>query len=64
MKKENIEEIDILLCLKKRNKKIKEYQKKYREANKSRKSEFDKKMNDYINNKFFILLNLFLYALY
>ena len=37
-KQENIEKIDIILCLKKRNKKLKEYQKNYREANKRRRS--------------------------
>ena len=33
-KKENMEKIDISICLKKRKKRLKEYQKNYREAKK------------------------------
>ena len=35
-KKENMGKIDITICLKKRKKKLKEYQKNYREAKKSK----------------------------
>ena len=35
IKKENMEKIDISICLKKRNKRLKEYQKNYREVKKS-----------------------------
>ena len=35
IKKENMEKIDISICLKKRKKRLKEYQKNYREAKKS-----------------------------
>ena len=35
MKRQNMEEIDIIICLKKRNKKKKEYQKHFCEAKKS-----------------------------
>ena len=42
IKRQNIEEIDLIICLKK-NQKVKEYQKKYRKANKSRKSYFNEK---------------------
>ena len=34
-KKENIEKLDILICLKKRKKRLKEYQKNYREVKNS-----------------------------
>ena len=38
IKRENIEEIGVIICLKKKKQKLKEYQKNYRKANKSRKS--------------------------
>ena len=38
IRREKMEEIDIVICLKKKSKKWKEFQKKYCEANKSRKT--------------------------
>ena len=35
-KRENMEKIDIIICLKKKKQKLKEYQKKYQEAKKSK----------------------------
>ena len=38
IERENMEEIDIIVCLRKKKQKLKEYQKNYCEAKKSKKS--------------------------
>ena len=38
IERENMEETDIIVCLRKKKQKLKEYQKNYCEANKSKKS--------------------------